>query len=134
MPYYKFQKVVANGTTYRFVHPNTEGEQLSTELATINGFTYVHVKEGAELPEQHPQTGVVEITPSVEEMEAIKESSHLVRNINNTVQDKIAERYSMADEIKLLRTHPSVEFDAYNAYVEECRQWGREQKANIGVV
>jgi hypothetical protein len=39
----------------------------------------------------------------------------------------------LADEIKLLRTAPSPEMQAYDAYAEECRAWGRAQKAALGL-
>jgi len=56
-----------------------------------------------------------------------------VDEINQRVCEKIAELYSMTDEIKLLRTAPSREFDVYNEHVEACRQWGREQKALLSL-
>ena len=40
-------------------------------------------------------------------------------------------QYSIEDEIKLLRTAPSPEFELWNAYVEDCREWGRLQKAEL---
>ena len=49
--------------------------------------------------------------------------------INQRVREMIREQYSIEDEIKLLRTAPSPEFELWNAYVEDCRAWGREQKA-----
>lgn len=64
---------------------------------------------------------------------AIKLASPHVRLINRRVQEAIAERYSLADEIKLLRTVPSAEMTAYNAYAEECRSWGRAEKAKFGL-
>ena len=48
--------------------------------------------------------------------------------INQRVRDMIREQYSIEDEIKLLRTAPSPEFELWNAHVEDCRAWGREQK------
>lgn len=54
--------------------------------------------------------------------------------INEQVCAMIAEQYSITDEIKLLRTAPSHEFDVYNEHVETCRQWGREQKALLGIL
>jgi transcriptional regulator NrdR family protein len=133
MSIYKYQKVVANGTTYRFIHPYVEGEQQGAELATVEGFTYVYIPDGVEIPKQHEQITEEEVSSSIEELEAVKKASRHVALINQEVQEKIAARYNTADEIKLIRTAPSTEFDAYNAYVEECRQWGREQKAKIGL-
>lgn len=49
--------------------------------------------------------------------------------INQRVREMIREQYSIEDEIKLLRTAPSPEFELWNAHVEDCRAWGREQKA-----
>lgn len=56
-----------------------------------------------------------------------------VAEIDQRVCEMIAESYSITDEIKLLRTAPSEEFDIYNAHAEACRQWGREQKALLGL-
>ena len=49
--------------------------------------------------------------------------------INRQVVEMIRERYSIEDEIGLLRTGPSDEAERYDAYVEECRAWGRGEKA-----
>ena len=57
-----------------------------------------------------------------------------VDDINEQVCAMIAEQYSITDEIKLIRTAPSHEFDVYNEYAEDCRQWGREQKALLGIL
>jgi hypothetical protein len=56
-----------------------------------------------------------------------------VADINRRVVEMIRARYSVDDEIKLLRIAPSDETAAWNAYVEECRQWGREQRALLGL-
>lgn len=63
----------------------------------------------------------------------LAQSSHVLL-INKRVKDKIAERYSITDEIELLRNAPSDEFDEYHTYAEECRQWGYEQKLELGVI
>lgn len=54
-----------------------------------------------------------------------------VEAINQRVRDMIREQYSIEDEIQLLRTAPSAEFELWNAHVEACLQWGREQKARL---
>ena len=110
--------------------------RLGTELATIEGVTYVTLPDGVSLPADQP----AEIASSIETValeddlrDAIKAASPHVRLINERVQAAIAERYSTADELKLLRIAPSVEFTAYNAYAEECRAWGRAEKAKLGL-
>ena len=40
---------------------------------------------------------------------------------------------STADGIKLIRTAPSAEMDAYKAWAEKCRAWGRAEKAKLGL-
>ena len=112
--------------------PETHGA-IGTELATVDGVTYVALPDDAILPLQPAEITVepVELTPELKA--AISEASPHVRLIRERVAEKIAARYSVTDEIKLIRTAPSAEFELYNAYAEECRDWGREQKAELGL-
>lgn len=98
--------------------------------------TYVCIPDDHALPTEQPK----EIAASIQTVtltdalrEQIKQSSPHVKLINARVQAAIAERYTLADEIKLLRTAPSPEMEAYNAYAEECRAWGRAEKAKLGL-
>lgn len=52
---------------------------------------------------------------------------------NEQVRESIAQRYQTHDEIKMLRQGSGAEFDAYNAYVDECCAWGRDRKAELGL-
>ena len=63
----------------------------------------------------------------------VKASSPAVATINAQIRAKIKERYSIEDEIKMLRLAPSQETAAWNDYVEDCRQWGRDEKAKLGL-
>jgi len=63
----------------------------------------------------------------------IKKVSPHVRLINKRVREQIEARYSMQDELKLLRLAPSPETTAYNDYAESCRADGRAEKAAIGL-
>lgn len=60
-------------------------------------------------------------------------SSAITLTLASNLVGSVAEQYSITDEIKLLRTAPSHEFDVYNDHAEACRQWGREQKALLGL-
>ena len=51
-----------------------------------------------------------------------------IARINAEARAKIRLMYTVEDEIQLLRTAPSPEFEVYNAYVEDCLAWGRAQK------
>lgn len=129
-----YQKFIDNLRTVELEYPQDEdGKRLGVELATVEGVTYVFLPEGATLPSQPEEITVapVELNPVLKL--AITEASPYVRMIRQMVSEKIAARYSFGDELKLIRTAPSAEFEAYNEYAEECRAWGREQKALIGL-
>lgn len=135
-----YRKHIDAITTHYLALPEApSGEQAAQELATLpDGRTVVVLFDGHALPAQQPQAIAASVetlpTPLPDDLrDAIKAASPHVRLINTRVQDAIAQRYSTADEIKLLRTAPSAEMDAYNAYTEECRAWGRSEKAKLGL-
>jgi len=111
---------------------------IGTELATLpDGLTYVCLPDGITLPIDQPEEIASSIiNPAIlapELVAELKAASPHIRLINQRVADAIAERYTTADEIKLLRTAPSTEFNTYNAFVEDCRAWGRAEKAKLGL-
>lgn len=64
------------------------------------------------------------------------EKQALIDEINLKVVEYIRARYSIDDELKFLRIElfsfvPDPEASAYNAYVEECRAWGRGEKQRL---
>ena len=131
---YAYHKHIDAIRTVEINLPEGENHQrIGTELATIDGVTYVHLPDMAELPDQPIEINVAPVTLTDELRDAIKAASPHVRLINQQVEDKIRERYSPSDEIKLLRIAPSEETSAWNDYVEECRQWGRGKKAELGL-
>lgn len=139
MPIIRYRQYVDTLTTRTLRLPSSERhEPRGTELATLaaDGYTYVSLPEDAALPAEQPEEiadSVEAVTLSPEQVSAIKAASPHVRLINARVREKIASRYSVADELKLLRTAPSAEAEAYNAWAEECRAWGRELKAGLGL-
>jgi hypothetical protein len=132
-----YQKHIDTLTTKELNLPTDENNQrLGTELATVEGVTYVSLPIGVDLPETQPaevaaSINVVTLNPAL--TLAISNASPHVKLIRQQVAELIAQEYSFADEIKLLRTAPSAEFEAYNDYVEQCRQWGRDKKQAIGL-
>ncbi len=129
-----YQKFIDDQRTVEIRLPEGEDNQrVGTELATVDGVTYVSLPDGAVLPEQPAEITVEPVTLTAELKQRISNASPFVRMIRKMVADKIAEQYSTGDEIKLIRTAPSAEFEAYNAYAEDCRAWGREQRAAIGL-
>jgi hypothetical protein len=135
-----YRKVIDAVTTHTLRLPDApQGVQAGQEVATLaDGRTVVAVFDGFTLPTNQPSSIAASIetltTPlATDLLAAIKLASPQVRLINQRVQDAIAQRYSTADELKLLRTAPSTEMTAYNAYAEECRAWGRAEKAKLGL-
>ncbi len=92
--------------------------------------------DGATLPASQPpeiaaSIAIVTLTPALRK--AIAAASPQLRLIRANVAAKIAEQYSLQDEIKLIRTRPSAEFDEYSAFAEECRSWGADQRTAMGL-
>ena len=110
-------------------------QRLGQELATLDGVTYVSLFDGAVLPEQPDEIAAsvqsVELTDALRD--EISAASPAVQLIRAQVVERIRARYSSDDEIKLLRLAPSDETSAWNAYVEDCRAWGRQQRALLGL-
>lgn len=125
----KYQKRINRDTTKQLELP--EG---SYELLTEGGHTYVSIPSDIQLSEvpNSKDLGAVVVPVDGELQKLLTHSPH-VQLINQRVKDKIAERYSITDEIELLRNAPSDEFDEYHTYAEECRQWGKEQKEALGL-
>ena len=134
-----YRKHIDAITTKELQLPEGENRQrIGTELATVDGITYVSLPDGATLPADQPK----EIAATIEFLgaplsdalrDSIRAASPHVRLIDQRVVAQIRDRYSVDDEIKLLRIAPSEETSAWNAYVEDCRAWGRSQKAALGL-
>lgn len=109
-------------------------ESGATELCTIDNTTYVSVPDSVTLPVQPAEIAdsVSTVTDGTT-LDTIKQTSPHIKLINQRVVERIRERYSVDDELKMLRTAPSDESTAYGNYVEECRLWGKEQKALLGL-
>ncbi len=135
-----YRKVIDSVTTHTLRMPEApQGEQSGQELATLADGRTVVVLFGAHTP---PENQPAAIAASIEVLtsplpadlrDAIREASPHVRLIDQRVVEQIRARYSMDDEIKLLRIAPSEETAAWNAYVEDCRAWGRAEKAKLGL-
>lgn len=113
--------------TTHLIHLDRE---VGQELCTIDGVTYCSVSE---LPEPLADVPYTVVTLTDELTNQIKAACPQIQRINAQVQAKIAEKYSMADEIKLLRKGKTTEFDEYNTYVETCVAEGQAKKAALGL-
>lgn len=130
-----YQKFIDSGRTVEIALPEDEEthQKIGTELATIDGITYVSIPDGFALPKQPKEIKVLPVTLSQLIKDAIYAASPHIALINHRVKMQIAEKYSLEDEIKLLRTKPSDAFTAYNADVEAIRALGKEKKLALGL-
>ena len=140
---FKYQKQTDQYTTYTIITSEDSG---CTELATINGVTYVHVPDDITLPDQPEQITVEAVTLTPELREEIKAVSPAVRLSYKRLQERIRSRYSIEDEQYLTRitvgflsgTYDMQEDEpglitAYQAWVEDCREIARLERTAIGL-
>ena len=128
MKYFRFKSVVKDFTTLTIVIPNGVESFLYSD--TLAGVKIEDSKEF--LTNQHPECEVVEVT-FAEIVSELKES-RMYHDIDEIVKTMIHNRYTMDDEIKLIKMgieHP--EYIAYQAYVDECRAYGSAMKIDKGM-
>jgi hypothetical protein len=134
----RYQPVSDDYTTYHLLTPTPTSTDADEPRATIlaqldDGYVYASIPDNMQLPQQPTQITVAVVELTDELRDAITAASPHIDLINQRVRAAIGERYSLHDEIKLIRTAPSPEFSVYNAYVEDCRAWGRAEKAKLGL-
>lgn len=146
-----YQKTSDAYTTYELRMPDAqgaEGEIYCTELGTIDGLTYVSVPDGVTLPEQLPQVAATLQTATLTaEMRAqLKATSPHCALISERMVQKIRALYSIDDEMfftrigvgapaRMYQPTPAelAEIQAFGEFVEAVRQWGRAERAKLGL-
>ena len=129
MKYFKSKTVVTEYTTLSIVIPDGVISYQYTE--TLAGVDIADSE--AFLAQQHPECEVTELT--FQDVESELKECRMFHDINAIVQRMIAERYSIPDEIKMVKLpidHP--ERVAYQNYVDECRAYGRTMKVQRGLI
>ena len=142
---YKYKKIITegpNGTTLYAKLP----EPGALELCEIDNDTYVFVSDDAVLPEQHQEITLESVTLTDDLRSEIKKSSRACQLIDMRMQEMIRERYTAEDEMYFARIGTGkalgvYEFQAgeenalldYGNFVESVRQWGRDERAKIGL-
>lgn len=132
----------------RPLDPQTNQVQ-GTELATVDGITYVSMPDGADLPAQPGEIAAsIEegVTLTNEQREAIKAASPIMRFIAKQMEQQIRSLYSLDDELFFARigvgaanglyqptAQELADMQNFGAYVEGVRQWGRAERAKYGI-
>jgi len=130
-----YQKSIDTTRSVELRLPMVDGRPVGTELATIDGTTYVYVPDGVAPPKQPSEIAPQPVTLTPALTTAIRAASPHVRLINQRVVARIREKYDLNDELKMLRLGAlaGADYDDYKIWCEACRTWGREERAKIGL-
>ena len=128
MKYFRYKPVVTEYTTLSLVVPDgVVAYQYTENLAGVD-----IADSQAFLAQQHPECEVTEQT--FQDVESELKECRLCRDIDEIVKTMIHNRYSLDDEIKLLKLDKlDSEFIEYQSYVASCRSFGRGMKVERGL-
>ncbi len=146
---YSYQKVYTPYTVIQAVLPDStwvNDELHCTELCTLGGITFLSVPDGVTLPEQPTEIELKPVTLSPELREQIKAASPHAQLISERMIQKIRAQYSVDDEMFFSRigvgaaagmytptAGEMADMQAFGQFVESVRQWGRTERANLGL-
>lgn len=140
-----YKKAYDATTTYQLALPDD-----ATELCTLDGITYVSLPTGTKLHPDQP----TEIAASIQNKvvvdaalrEAIIQASAHCQLIDERMRQKIRDLYDLETELKYARigvgaamgmyqpTNDEIAgMDAFGHHVEAVRQWGRDERAKLGL-
>jgi hypothetical protein len=138
---YSYQKKSDAYTTYQA--QGTE-ENPITELCTLDDITYISA--AGDLPAQPEQITVVPVELSAELRATIKSTSPHCQLIHQRMDDQIRAKYSLSEEqyfarigvgvalgVYIFEPGEEAELLAFGDFVENVRQWGRDQRAGLGL-
>jgi len=138
MKYYKSKLVEVEGEVSAFVAPDhitneNNGHLMYDRLGNIE---YHGLSDDVDPEEvlalQHEVCEVEEV--SFADIEEILKGSRLYTEINNQIESRIREKYSIGHEFSLLKLDPnSEEYLEYQSFVDQCREEGRLQKIALGL-
>lgn len=127
----------------------TDQGTIGTELATIDGITYVSLPDGAVLPVDQPTeiaATILAVTLTEALRDAIKAVSPHTRLISARMIEQIRAKHSIDDEMYFARISIGsangmydasvgelAEVAAFGVFVEGVRDWGRVQRAALGL-
>lgn len=131
MKYLRLKKVVTEHTTLSLVN-NTEDPAY--KYAEILGYQYWGVDTEADIiADQHPECEAEELTFA--EIQPILNNCKMMRDINKLIEEEIAKKYTIPQEIGLTNgDQSSQEYNNYRTYVSECKAKFQQLKIDRGLV
>ena len=145
MSIYKYTPTTSTGPNGCTQYVNA-GDVECIEVARIDGDIYIFVPDVEQLPEQ-PDSIVLALVELTSELKAkLKENSRRCQIITGQMQEKIRASYSIEDEqyysrigvgaalgVYQLQPGEQGELLAFGDFVEAVREWGRAERAKIGL-
>jgi hypothetical protein len=144
-----YQKVSTPHTVIQALLPDSTGVDDSLhciELCTLDGITYLAVPDSVTLPPQPIGVTLEAVTLTPELRERIKAESVHSQWIGERMVQKIRARYSIDDEMFFARIGVGAatgmytptagelaDMQAFGEFVEGVRQWGRDERAKLGL-
>lgn len=146
---YAYRKHSTPHTVIQMALPDNQGADDSlhcTELCTVDDTTYVAVPDGVTLPMQPPEIDPQPVALGDDLVAQIKAASPHAQLIYERTEQQIRAVYSVSDEAKFARIGvgaalgvyafgdgEQAELIAFGAHVEAARQWGRDERAKLGL-
>ena len=148
-----YRKLIDSVTTHYLKLPEAQpGQQSAQELATLpDGRTVVAIFDGHTLPSDQPSSIAASIEVLAQPLDAelkeqIKTASPICKLIADRMVQKIRAQYTIDDEMFFARIGVGAALNlytpteaeradmaAFGVFVEEVRQWGRAQRAALGL-
>lgn len=147
---YSYQKYIDPIISRTLRLPDDDNHRpLGTELATIDGITYVSIPGLTVLPVDQPDeisASIVEVTLTDTLKEAIRHVSPHTKLIAQRIIETIRSHYTLDDEMYFARigvgaamglyvpsTQELQEMTVFGEFVEATRQWGRDKRGELGL-
>lgn len=145
MTIYKYTPIITTGPNGCTYYVNTDDVEC-VEVARLDGDIYIFVPDEGQLPEQPEGISLelVELTPELKEK--LKENSRRCQIIAEQVHEKIRASYSLEDEqyysrigvgaalgVYQFQPGEQEELLAFGDFVEAVREWGRAERAKLGL-
>lgn len=132
MRYFKLNRVVTETTTLGIICGENEDNYMYQRDGDIE-YWGVDTDDTNFLQKQHPECNMQELT--FEETRSVLERCKLMKDVDSLIEQEIAKRYSIPEEIGLTNgDHKAPEYADYRAYVEECKNKFLPLKQKYGLV
>lgn len=141
---YSYTPIIESGPNGRSLRAQLPEGAL--ELCTLDGLAYVSMPDGAVLPAQHPEITLTPVALDAGLRERIKVESRACRLIAQRMVEQIRAAYTLDDEMYFARigvgaanglyaptSDETQEMAVFGEFVESVRQWGRSERAKLGL-